>query len=289
MRDNFAVFILTHGRADNVVTMAALKKGHYTGRWYMIVDNEDDQRSKYISNYGEEHVITFDKQVAYEACDTMDNFNNHIAIVYARNVSWEIAQKLGLDYFLMLDDDYSNIDYRWAEKGKLKAKPILNYDEVFEAMLNFLDVSNADTVAFAQGGDLIGGVEGSNFKKKLLRKAMNSFFCKVSRPIQFKGTMNEDVVTYTTQSSRGRLFFSHCAICVCQLPTQSLKGGMTNEYLKTGTYVKSFYAVMSMPSAVKIGVMGTSHKRIHHQVEWDKVAPKILNERWRISEDEHFE
>ena len=44
MRDSFAVFILTHGRADNVVTMKTLKKGGYTGRWYMIIDNEDEQK-----------------------------------------------------------------------------------------------------------------------------------------------------------------------------------------------------------------------------------------------------
>lgn len=31
MRDSFAVFILTHGRADNVVTMKTLKKAAIQG------------------------------------------------------------------------------------------------------------------------------------------------------------------------------------------------------------------------------------------------------------------
>lgn len=105
MRDDFAVFILTHGRADNVETMKALKKGGYTGKWYMIIDNEDKMADQYRKNYGAEHIVMFDKQAAYNRADTMDNFNNHRAIIYARNESFGIAKDLGLKYFLMLDDD----------------------------------------------------------------------------------------------------------------------------------------------------------------------------------------
>ena len=77
MRSDFAVFILTHGRADNVATMGALKKGGYTGKWYMIIDDEDETAEQYRKNFGPEHVIMFDKQEAYDRADTMDNFNEH--------------------------------------------------------------------------------------------------------------------------------------------------------------------------------------------------------------------
>ena len=157
----------------------------------------------------------------------------------------------------------------------------LQYDRLFNDMIRFLDESGAITVAFCQGGDFVGGLDGGNFAKGLLRKAMNSFFCRADRPIEYRGTMNEDVVTYTTLSSRGLLFFSPTKTCVIQLPSQSLKGGMSDSYLETGTYLKSFYAVMSMPSCVKVQVMHTKHSRIHHRVDWERCAPKILNEKWR--------
>lgn len=38
---------------------------------------------------------------------------------------------------------------------------------------------------------------------------------------------------------------------------------------------------MSMPSAVKVSMMYTTHKRIHHRINWEHTAPKILNEKWR--------
>lgn len=279
MRNDFAVFILTHGRADNVVTMKALKKGGYTGKVYCIIDDEDEQAPQYRTNFGEENVIVFNKQDVMDRTDTMDNFNEHRAIIYARNESWNIARSLGLTYFLMLDDDYSRIDFRYIQGKKLAAKPSRNLDQIFEAMLQFLDVSGAYTVAFAQGGDFIGGINGGNYKKRLMRKAMNSFFCRTDRPFQFRGTMNEDVTTYTTLSSRGHLFFSLTDMCVIQLATQSLDGGMTDAYRENGTYLKTFYAVMSMPSAVKVSMMHTQHKRIHHKIDWECCAPKILNQR----------
>lgn len=281
MRKDFAVFILTHGRADNVATMRALLKGGYTGKWYMIIDNEDEMADRYRENFGADHVIVFDKQAAYDRADTMDNFNNHRAIIYARNESFRIAKELGLNYFLMLDDDYKEIDYRYENEGKLSAKPARNMDRLFEGMIQFLDATGAATVAFAQGGDFVGGLAGGNYKKGLLRKAMNSLFCRTDRPIDFRGTMNEDVTTYTMLGSRGRLFFTLCDMCVIQIPTQSLDGGMTEAYRETGTYVKTFYSVMAMPSCIKVSMMYTSHKRVHHRINWECCVPKILHERYR--------
>ena len=54
-------------------------------------------------------------------------------------------------------------------------------DDVFESMLQFLDDTQATSVAFAQGGDMIGGCQGAVWKAGYKRKAMNSFFCKTSK------------------------------------------------------------------------------------------------------------
>lgn len=41
--NDFAVFILSHGRAGNIKTLKALENGNYSGKWYIVIDNEDDQ------------------------------------------------------------------------------------------------------------------------------------------------------------------------------------------------------------------------------------------------------
>lgn len=50
-KDNFAAFILTHGRPDNVITYQTLKKSGYTGKIYFIIDNEDKRGDEYRSTF----------------------------------------------------------------------------------------------------------------------------------------------------------------------------------------------------------------------------------------------
>lgn len=282
MRDDFAVFILTHGRADRVITYNTLLKSGYTGKLYFIVDNEDTQIDKYKENFGAENVIIFDKLDISKRYDTFDNFDNRKTIFYARNACFEIAKDLGLKYFLELDDDYTSFLFRFKEDNTLCSKPTKNINKVFEAYINFLETNkNVASIAFAQGGDLIGGVNSGTFKKKFLRKAMNSFFCSVERPFKFYGRINEDVNTYTMEASKGLLFFTDLNFMLIQETTQANKGGMTDVYLLNGTYVKTFYSIICMPSAVKIGLMGDKSKRIHHSISWDNCVPKILNEKYK--------
>lgn len=284
MRDDFAVLILTHGRADKMLTLrCVLQAGNYTGKWYMVLDNEDDQIDEYVRRFGKEHIVVFDKQAVDDWTDTADNFHEHRAIIYARNQSFYIARELGLKYFLMLDDDFTGLHHKYPCGNRLIAKKCTHLDRIFEDMIQYLESTNALTVAFCQGGDLISGAKRKSglYFKKVIRKAMNSFFCRADRPFQFVGTMNEDVVMYTTLGSRGALVMSITDLAIIPKPTQSMSGGMTEAYMDGGTYLKSFYSVISMPSAVCVEMMTTTHKRIHHKINWTCCVPKILNEKYR--------
>lgn len=75
MRDDFAVFILTHGRAKQQKTVKTLKRCGYTGRLYLIVDDEDKELDEYIRLYGSD-VITFSKREIEPCFDTMTNKKN---------------------------------------------------------------------------------------------------------------------------------------------------------------------------------------------------------------------
>jgi hypothetical protein len=281
MRDDFAVFILTHGRPDNVITVKSLLKSGYTGKWYIVIDNEDKTADEYRRIYGD-RVIMFDKLAVAQTFDTADNFNERRTIVYARNACFDIAEKLGLTYFLELDDDYSRWYYKYVKDGdKLGEIPCKQLDRLFDTMLTFLDRTGALTVALAQGGDFIGGVDSKMLEKGLKRKAMNTLFCRVDRRFQFLGRINEDVNTYVTLGRMGHLFFTVARVGIYQKATQSNKGGMSDVYLDSGTYLKSFYSIMYAPSCVRIGMMGNIYKRLHHKISWNHCTPVILNERYK--------
>jgi len=275
---DFAAFILTNGRPNKVVTYDMLRRSGYTGRIVLLVDDLDKTKDEYIEKYGKE-VFIFDKKAIAKTFDQGDNFNDMRAIIYARNASFEVAKELGIKYFIQLDNDYTYFRYQFDEKLKYNGKLVKNLDKVFSSILNFYKSTKIDSIAMAQGGDFIGGEGSPNAQKiKLKRKCMNSFFCSTDRPFKFVGRINEDVNTYTHLASKGLLLFTTNQIRLQQLQTQSNSGGMTEMYLDSGTYVKSFYSVMYQPSSVKVKIMHSKNSRLHHSVSWKHTVPLILRE-----------
>ena len=277
----FVVFILTHGRAYNMHTYRALKNSGYTGDIIFVVDNEDSMVKDYQELYGIENVYVFDKLKKSKEVDSMDLSDDRRAILYARCACFDIAEELGYDYFLALDDDYAHFRSRVINGDSLDTVYIKDFDSLVNIVLEFLEVSNAHTVALSQIGDFIGGKNSKMCKDKLSRKAMNAFFCKTSRRFNWFGRMNEDVSTYITLGSRGYLFFTISDVSIDQLATQSLSGGMSSSYADSGTYVKTFYTIMSAPSCVKMYTIGVTHKRFHHLIDWNSAVPKIISSRYK--------
>lgn len=288
MRDDFGVLILSHGRPDEVettitaLTTGGFRSGGYTGKWWIVLDTEDPTADAYAARWGADRLLFFDKDQIAETFDLADNGGPRGVIIYARNAAAVLARDLGLTYYMQLDDDYTYFAHRYAEAGVLRYAYGRNQlDAVFEAFVRFLDASGALTVAMAQGGDFIGGAGPAWHRWPLRRKAMNTFIARTDRPVRFVGRINEDVNTYVWRGSQGDLFYTVTAFAIDQRNTQTQDGGMTGAYLDGGTYVKSFYTVMMMPSAVRISTMGWTSRRIHHHVDWNKAVPRVLSDRYR--------
>jgi|TARA_R100000458_G_C8277373_1_gene252877 hypothetical protein len=278
----FATFILTYGRAEKVHTYETLKKYNYTGDLFFVCSEDDSQVDRYKELYGEK-VIVFNKEDYKDKFDIGDNFDDDRVVVFARNAVFDIARELGYEYFLVLDDDYTEFRYTRDDKQQYvtKLRRVLNLDRMFKELLEYYKKTNAKTLCIAQGGDFIGGEGSSVFKKKLSRKAMNFFICSVNRPFQFIGRINEDVNTYVRFGTTGDLFLTICDYRLQQLDTQSNTGGLTEFYLDGGTYVKSFYTVLFSPSCTRINLMGNKYKRLHHVIRWNNATPVILEEKYK--------
>jgi hypothetical protein len=289
--DSFCVFILTHGRPDRVHTYDTLMQRGYTGRVFIVIDDEDKTADEYRKRFGDK-VLQFCKADWAEATDEGDNFQHRKAIVYARNACWYLAKQVGCRWFCQMDDDYTSFQVRHDSELRYVSGCVkTTITEILQALLAFYVTSQATAIALSQGGDHIGGggteeKKGGQANPSLRRKCMNSWICDIERPFRFFGHMNEDVSAYVTHGRRGMLFLTVIQAMLVQKPTQVTPGGMSDLYLAAGTYVKSFYTVMAAPSCVQIGLMGDprgDRVRIHHKINWHKAAPKILSEQHRKS------
>lgn len=281
MLDDFAVFILSHGRPNNVKTFNTLKRHGYTGKIYVIIDNEDKTAGDYYKNFGDS-VIIFDKDKIEKQIDTADNFGNRKVILHARCSCFQIAENLRIKYFIQLDDDY--VDFRYKKDHKfenINKYDIKNLDKIFELLLKYYKNICASSIAIAQGGDFLGGKDGNAAKNPQFRKCMNSFVCSTDRKFNFRGSINEDVNTYTTLGQTGHLFLTIPNIALQQSASQKNKGGITDSYLNYGTYVKSFYSIIYCPSSVFISMMISRHPRIHHSIKWVNTVPMIIDEKYK--------
>lgn len=275
---DFSVFILTYKRPQKQKTLSTLKEAGYSGKWYLVADDSDPTIEKLKSLYGEK-VLVFNKAECKERhhIDLMDNFPGDDVVIYARYAVQDFAQELGLKHFLVLDDDYYSFTILNTERKK--RVNIKDFDSVCRIMCNWLDSSeNLKCVSFLQGGDIFGGEFSRLVLKGFKQKVMNAFFCSTEKPLEFYGRLNEDVNCYIEGSKRGGAYISTGRGFIRQSKTQQNHGGLTDAYLRYGTYVKSFYTFMQNPSCTEIQRMRSTYSRIHHKVDSDYAFPKIIRD-----------
>lgn len=281
MRDDFCALILSYNRAGNIPTIETLERHGYTGDWYIVIDSPND-RKPYVEEYGEDRVIYFDKDDTQPELDRGDNFNRRNSILYARYQSFQIARELGYDYFIQLDDDYATFEYRFGANREYGLRDrVEDLDKVFNASIDYMERADLDTICMSQGGDWIGGESAHIANDGTVgtkRKAMNSFICKADKQFDFRGSINEDVNTYSRAQQYGKVFLTHNIVSLEQERTQSNEGGLTDLYESEGTYIKSFYTVLYSPSSTTLSKMGEATNRIHHRINWNNAVPKIVPE-----------
>jgi hypothetical protein len=285
MNNSFCTFIISHGRPDKVVTLRTLQRCGHTGPLFIVCDNEDKAIDQYRQNYGAELVLVFDKPRYAAMVDSCDNFQNRRTTTHARNACFDLAKERGFEYFVVLDDDYSGIYHiKRGNKNSTDSK-VKNFDAVLMAMVHFLESDERiSSVCFLQTGDTIGGMSNQETWNRIFpfqkRKAMNSFFCKTERRFWFFSRLNEDVNTYLGAGMRGALFMTVPQLLLSQAQTQATSGGMSEAYIASGTYVKSFYSVMLYPAFAKV-TLPPAMNRLHHKISWNNAVPKILDEAHR--------
>jgi hypothetical protein len=284
MRDDFCAFILTHGRPNKVHTYRSLRAAGYTGKVFIVIDDEDETAEEYKRIYGDE-VLVFSKDEVGRYTDQFDNFSDRRAAIWARNACWDLAKQTGHRYFIQLDDDYVAWHYKRFGKGHQRSVSagdeyhqwtMKNLDTIIDALVRVIKTTPIKTIALSQGGEHLGGGPRA---RRFKRKAMNTFVCDVNKPFLFRGRLNDDVNTYVSLGSIGGLFFTDMELLVVPLQTQTNSGGISGAYRDVGTYVKSFYTVMAAPSCVTIRTMGRQYRRIHHHIDWRRAVPLIIRSR----------
>lgn len=269
MSQDFAIFILSHNRAQKIDTLNMLQKHSYSGRYYIVISEDDSQIEDYKKLVGVEHLLIFNKEEYFNRQDTFVRSESPImsASLYARNYIIDVVKQMRLTHFVMADDDIRDIFFRFNSEGKMKQKRIGDIDEILKAMRDFLESSmKIGGLCLALDDGYFGGLNG-NFSKGLTRRIFQFMMFKTSEEWIFTGVRCEDFILSITNINR--LFF-----CIWNLSIETPKmstndGGI--EYSKD-IYYEPLFPMIVAPSGIY--VLPNGKRRIQE----NRLLPKILNQ-----------
>ena len=277
----YAVFILTHGRPNNQLTLQLLKRIGYTGQIYLVLDNLDDTLLQYQSNYKDAvtDILVFDKKLYAQKTDTGNNNPILGCGVYARNAIEDFAKQFNLDAHIQADDDIKNFRYRWIEDDKVKSLPVsCNGDMLLDAYVNALLQMGIANIGFATNIQYLSKSKFFNQTFDCFDFPYNFIIRNNSLPVDWIMNFSDD---YTTQAvMRGRAIYSIQTpfVCIDNSDLFVTAGGMADSYSSQNEYTRSMYIKMVCPNAITIIQDVEKIKSIKHRSPY---TPKIVSQSYR--------
>ena len=283
MRDDFAIFICTHGRPNNQHTLNMLLKANYTGRWYLVLDDTDSTIQQYIDNYNPSNIIIFNKNyyINSDVYDNGDNVLHEKCILYAKRAVEDIAKSLGLSYFAVVDDDFIKLSLRYPEDGKLKRMIVTDIDSVLSAYIELLS-HGITALGFGAVATYCDGVDAFDAKHLSKRYLPYQFILRnASVDVKWTSWMAEDDVTELQSGAVGNLWLVIPYIMQETKPIgdTTASGGMVDTYKNADTYTLNFNAVKNCP--YRISLRQRKDGKLILSRKYDICFPKLISGRYR--------
>lgn len=280
MTKKFAVFILTHGRPHNQLTVKTLRDLGYTGDLYLVVDDQDDTFDEYVKEWGVNTVIVFNKDHFIRHTDTGLSVPVTKFAVFARNAIEHIAKFMGYKTFMMLDDDITKLRVRLPEDESLRSYQFNgHFNEIIDKSVDYVLDCNIACMGFGFCNLYIGGVENFNKENPRQRLCAEAFIRNTSHPVSWRLNMVEDMITSIDAAMSGDVWFQFLPIQVeIKMSEGAVEGGNSEVYRQLGMYRISFMPVIAYPSSntVRLG-----KKAWASTTTPDKCIPKIISSRYR--------
>lgn len=277
MRDDFAVFIITHQRAKKQLTLNTLKQGGYSGRLYLVVDNMDGQLEEYKRLYGD-MVLVFDKMKYAETADTHINSFKMSSALFTRNACVDLAREMRLNYYFVCDDDIRCVFIKDSRSGKLKTTKCTRITPVLLAMIRFMENTDIATLGIIYDGAYVGGINNT-VKNGVKYEVVQFAVFRTNDPVVYESIMWEDTATICRDLGVGRLGFSPMFLSTNTPENGSNEGGVSEYYRDSADWINAQYVMMARPDCTKIAANRKGIPRL--RVTEKALHPLILNERYK--------
>lgn len=280
MRDDFAIFICTHGRPDSQLTLNLIKRGGYKGKWYLVLDDTDETIQQYIDNYGTDNIIIFDKNYYINNSEVGTNNPSFKCILYAKNAVEDIAVELGLSAFMLSDDDNKYLWFRWADDEKCRACSVDGkLDEVIDAYTELILDCDIVATGFGFSQFYFGGKDSFNYENyQKLRVPYNMVFRNAKFKVNWISSFGEDIITAIQYGKVGQVWTSLPDVQVETSPVGEGSGGMGDTYNSINSFNRAMYDFMYHPTATRPYLY---QNKFMASINRKVAFPKIISDSYR--------
>lgn len=284
------IFILSHNSPDKCITLDTIKKYNYSGRWYIVIDDEDKYLASYKEKYGA-NLIIFNKEYFKRISDSGLSFEKTVGCaLFARVAINYLAKELKLDTYSVCDDDITGIKFveLLHNTQQLKTHDIPNLSAVLNKITEYMIDCNIPCLSFATQNLFMGGYRGlTDLKSDRLRKVSNWFIFNTKR-IKFDPflSMYEDFVYGLQEGKCGQFVFSLPNIKMLTAPQHSMQNnnqsdieGNAELYSKIKEYDRCFMPILAFPNCCFIKNF-SNHLVI--SCKYENAFPKIISSKFKI-------
>ncbi len=284
MRNDFAVFICTHGRPHAQHTLNSLLNCGYTGRWYLILDDTDSTIQDYIDEYDPKHIIIFDKNHYINNCkDIGDKDGHYKCILYAKMAVEDIAKDFNLSAFMLVDDDITNFRYRYPHLGKCTSVQMKNMDACLKIYVDFLLENKFTAVGFGSPSTYFSGIRSFDPTAFLrYRGVFQVYLRNVSKSVDWINWYGEDNITLLQSTISGNLWLQIPYVeyeCV-DIGDTTKNGGMVDVYKSSNLFKLNQNVKRNFPGMVTLRLYTKTNKWLITR-ETKKCFPHIISSYYR--------
>ena len=273
------IFIPSYHRAENIKTVNYFVKiGYPVDKLHVVIDDEADDVESYkgvAESYGF-NLHIFDMQEARHRYDYIHRPSKaRRSAGQARNMFYDIAKSLSIDFYVVIDDDTNCYENR--PFGKYKGKATLkNFEIVFGGVEKMMRRYHVGLFGLSQTGELFNAGE---LDRGLLRtKIMNTTF--VLMPYVYRGErgiQDNDTSQFVAALNEGYFVASfRSGLVLNQVQSATAAGGLTDLYKECRLLNKSLVCPITYPSAIHAERQKMNGGRLHHRINYRYIAPKIL-------------
>lgn len=271
------IFIPSYHRPNNLKTVKYfLGIGWDCKKIHVFIDSEADDKADYgeAANILGFNLHVFNMEEARERYDYVHRpSKSRRSAGQARNMFYDKAKELGIDFYMVQDDDTSN--YEIKKFGRYQRKAYSEeVVETFEAIKILMKKRKIGLFGISQTGDFIGGEN-----KKLLRnKVMNTTFVLTEYIYRGeRGYGDDDTSQFVGIMNQG-LFTGSLGDGLVLQQTQSAKqkGGLTDLYNECKLLNKALICPIQFPSSIHAEKQKKNGGRIHHHIKNKYLYPRLL-------------